>query len=785
METDAIEANSGSVRRACDQCRLRKIRCDKESPCSNCRSARRSCSSTGAGQKPKEARQRVLISSQYERKIDQIEARLEGIENLLQRLLANSSGGSSAAASTPSGHLGAAPGARRHSSEVSHGSHVSRSSLREDGPEPSSSTQGDVGPDASGADGTRHEDAFLDPEDSDAFEGNSSLAAHTAFASEFLADAVQRTSLRTGAETSKIDAALSSLRQMVDLQKDRKQKNATASALDASASNYWSSQKHLPKTKLQDLPLPPMGLVVEKLREMRHGPVPVMLAIIYCFTDIDHFTEHCRRLYFRAEDQEPAESTFILVNAGLLYMFFEAGLAETDPAQKARYEHCHKTCQRNLEIALAQLNLMMPATADNIEALLMSASFCIDESRASLAWLLVSRAAHMCRTLGWHQAHTMAADPPAARAAKSLLFWCTYMLDKALALRLGRAANLQDYDISLPAAAVVPDAGARGAPAYPGREVMALWIGHARALGRIYERLYSPGALRQPDAARVAEAGRLAREQHRLFDENNQLLAEFEHRPGPEARMFFLTLKSDQVSYLSNLTLTYRAMPPDPAAGLGGGRSRTFSDECVNMARASMRCHLEAMSVMDDQSLKIVYIHWTILYAPFIPFIVIFCLVIETPECGSADLRCLADFVASLEAACDVSAGVSKLHQLCRVLYHVASLYVEAKAQEPNADRQDAVLPAVGDEFDMYLSQLGFMPFGSGGAAAGGGGGEQAMAAGVETGDIGMADATAAAAAARSATQTSQLGDWFSGNNYMMGLLEEDLSGINPSGWFS
>ncbi|KAL3956921.1 hypothetical protein ACCO45_009767 [Purpureocillium lilacinum] len=57
-------ADDGSGRRACDQCRLRKIRCDKDWPCSNCRTAKRSCTSTGAGQRPKEPRQRVLISSQ-------------------------------------------------------------------------------------------------------------------------------------------------------------------------------------------------------------------------------------------------------------------------------------------------------------------------------------------------------------------------------------------------------------------------------------------------------------------------------------------------------------------------------------------------------------------------------------------------------------------------------------------------------------------------------------------------------------------------------------------------
>lgn len=361
--------------------------------------------------------------------------------------------------------------------------------------------------------------------------------------------------------------------------------------------------------------------------------------------------------------------------------------------------------------------------------------------------LMSTSPGQVCRTLGWHQVHTMKDDMPQTKADKALLFWCTYMLDKALSLRLGRASVLQDYDISLPH--VTPDAKA----AYPGKEVMTLWIQNARVLGRIYERLYSPGALRQPEDQRAQQVRQLAAEQNHLMSETRQLLREFEGSTDSEGRMFALTLKSDEVSYFQSLALTYRALPPN------GPRSRTFADECIDMARASMRCHHEAMDMMEDQSLKIVYIHWTILYAPFIPFIVIFCLVVETSD--REDLGRLADFVRSLEPACDVSSSVRKLHQLCQVLYNVAALYVEAKALEP--------APSAGNEFDVYLSQLGFMPV------------DEAAMPSLQTelnGVSGDVDPQM-----RSLAQTNQLEDWFSGKNYMMGLLEEDLSGINAMGW--
>jgi hypothetical protein len=72
----------------------------------------------------------------------------------------------------------------------------------------------------------------------------------------------------------------------------------------------------------------------------------------------------------------------------------------------------------------------------------------------------------------------------------------------------------------------------------------------------------------------------------------------------------------------------------------------------------------------------------------------------------------------------------------------------------------------VGDDFDMYLSQLGFIsqqhPDES--AVAGGGFGLDGVPA---------------------VNQAPRLGDWFSGNRYVMGLMEEDLLDFDSGTWSS
>lgn len=160
----------------------------------------------------------------------------------------------------------------------------------------------------------------------------------------------------------------------------------------------------------------------------------------------------------------------------------------------------------------------------------------------------------------------------------------------------------------------------------------------------------------------------------------------------------------------------------------------------------------------------------TILYSPFVPFIVLFCHVIK--DSSENDLQRLDDFVASIQPTTGLSEAISKLHRLCQVLLNIARLYLEAKAQAKSQED-----PTIGQEFDTYLTALGMGPVMPG------------------YGDVQATSATAAPLGAVSADMMqgmegqvppiapSALRNWFSGNQHMMGLLEEDLSLFDPSVW--
>lgn len=86
------------------------------------------------------------------------------------------------------------------------------------------------------------------------------------------------------------------------------------------------------------------------------------------------------------------------------------------------------------------------------------------------------------------------------------VFWLIYIFEKGLSLRLGRSSTLRDSDITIP----VPDMGSTSEIAYFGR--LKKMVDLARLQGKIYDQLYSPAALIEPQASRTARAKSLASE---------------------------------------------------------------------------------------------------------------------------------------------------------------------------------------------------------------------------------------------------------------------------------
>ena len=71
---------------ACDACRSRKIKCDREVPCGSCRAWKITCQTT---QRHREKKQRVLISHKYENEFRDLNRKLENLSVTLQSFVDN------------------------------------------------------------------------------------------------------------------------------------------------------------------------------------------------------------------------------------------------------------------------------------------------------------------------------------------------------------------------------------------------------------------------------------------------------------------------------------------------------------------------------------------------------------------------------------------------------------------------------------------------------------------------------------------------------------------------
>jgi hypothetical protein len=244
-----------------------------------------------------------------------------------------------------------------------------------------------------------------DPDDPDddaapAFEGDSSMAAQTAFASEFLEHTVTRTLLSAAPPSSggphpqhhqlpgqqpqlqhldldpDMQSALAALQQMARLM--RSQSRALHRPDGAERETRFPHAKPLPPTQvgpggkksggLRALPMPPAHVVVALLRELKEVPL-TSFAGICIFVATENFAERCRRVYFATDDY--SLMTWGVVNAGLYFLLQEKASLAGDAAQQAQLLEYQALCRDNLETALANLPLLLPARRESIEVLLL------------------------------------------------------------------------------------------------------------------------------------------------------------------------------------------------------------------------------------------------------------------------------------------------------------------------------------------------------------------------------------------------------------------------------
>ncbi|KAF2018575.1 hypothetical protein BU24DRAFT_418099 [Aaosphaeria arxii CBS 175.79] len=509
------------------------------------------------------------------------------------------------------------------------------------------------------------------------FEGETSLNTCSTQAADQVQAALGNTQILQ--EDPDLATALKSLSQVILAQNEHPDTHPPASAERA-------------VTDRPKYSLPPAEVVSRVLRACE-GFYDTTIAMDYPVRPYQEIVSLCKELYFNMNDVPVASLTVAFGSLYFIFGYYEF-VSDDDGDELDSYTDMFL---RNMLDLLNILPILLSPSIDSLEALLLGACYAIESSKPSMCSALLSQATHLCLSLGYHRSTSMTYDSPKTRGRKINLFWFLYYMDKGLCLRLGRASFIQDYDIAVPWPSFGDEEIYRAS-----NEFCKFSCKLAGLQGRVYEELYSPFALRKPTSSRTAYAEALASDIRQISTEREQVgfiagMSEYANE---------CALLSDKVTISATLTLVLRAIPSNDG--------NLLSAACIAAARQSLHLHqtctAKIMGIADKHAFA-EYLHWALLHTPCIPYLVIFCHIVETQS--FSDLAILGDFVKTLQPARGISSAIGKLYLICDVFYRVAKLYIKAMTRQLDASgsgipaQSMQTLQQLRTELNPFMTRMG------------------------------------------------------------------------------
>ncbi|KAG9228039.1 hypothetical protein BJ875DRAFT_273731 [Amylocarpus encephaloides] len=651
MEQHPHHQPSSLVSRACDACRARKVRCDKLSPCSSCRSLKIDCRSSP---KVQERRQRIIISNRYETQIESIDGRLSGIEEALRQLTENIKNVNlNAKNRTPTipPHKGTPKASPAPSLSATQRTKPSA---------PISSPSVDV---------------------NTAYEGDTSLLAHSLHA-QGLFEKLATYSF-TGQSLS-LKNAVKVLQEMLKTQCES----------SISEGLRFSSEPPEGEFVMSEAEMPPLQEVIQILRLASvNNPIVFLMYSI----SFDDFFDMCKSYYFALEDC--SLSHFTVINWGLYGVFYEYSAKPEFEDRSDELQRYAKLCRHNFESAVDSFPLSISPSLDTCQALLLGALHATDVSKPTLCRRMATTAAHMAMALGYHRLNDEVVESKWLRA-KKCAFWAIYVFDKGLSLRLGTMSVLQDCDISTTLVDKPDDPSL-----HAWYDTYMYWMDLAKIQGQVFQELYTVNAMAGDKIKRGHRARRLAS----LLDTcHHRWQSQLKQGKGASVQPeeLQMNIESTEVVYFGVLTIIYRAIPPPPIT------PANFSVECIVAARKALGLHHKYYArYRKSEALWQIYMNWTILYSPFAPFMVLFVEAVAT--ISVKDLQCLGEFVTSIVVSDDPGKPDTKparrLYRICDAFYQVAKIYIEDLLAANTTTSKNVSVPGTGlhnsnGQFDQSLA---------------------------------------------------------------------------------
>ncbi|KAL2209373.1 hypothetical protein CC79DRAFT_675915 [Sarocladium strictum] len=593
--------------KSCDQCRRRKIRCDRKSPCSSCTAAGLSCA-VSVKRHLREPRSRVLISNAYEQKIETMDERLKSMEKVLTKLA------ESAALSQT---------------------------------QPCSSSTASIHVDSHSMESTPFAQSQL-PSSELLFK------TQTINAQAFLERTVIPGQVRHANPV--VQLAIVNLRGLVEQESHRPSRE-----YDIQPSFTDSAQTGPALLAIEHI------ASAAPLLEFAMSAESSIFRYAMMYPSINDFPSVFQRGCEAPDTQSLAEK--VILNAGLYYLFIEQEYNDAiGTTQLKAYNHAAALCQHNLETAMRDFPSPLLPDVRNVQALLLLASYAIDQCWPLAAWRLNCMAATLYKGGLIPASNSVGGDAPLSHSGSNL-FWQVSTLDKCLSLRLGCDSILEDVRLNFDVPAT-PDFGGSRSRYLEEVALPRIRITTASLRARVYSQIYSPEALSGSPEEHSNKAVALANECQTLEADiiEIQERADCLMEDSSSFRLANLLFMSSIAQFYALATLVHRVIPPQD--GSWALRS-SISEKSLESARHSVDHHLTCMKMLGSgQYLRRVYVHWTLMLTPFAPAFVLFCHALEAMDQSSLQmLRFFTNSLRQLTGATEVAGRMFLLCQgMCDVL---------------------------------------------------------------------------------------------------------------------
>jgi Fungal specific transcription factor domain len=269
--------------------------------------------------------------------------------------------------------------------------------------------------------------------------------------------------------------------------------------------------------------------------------------------------------------------------------------------------------------------------------------------------------------MGMHRQPSTLSGPEATK--QRLLFWFIYACDRALALNFGRTPNIHDYDITIDRPKVEEDLDETWGEYFLG------WIDFAELQGAILEQLFSARAQKESQEVRTQRARALGEKLEGLYQDFT--------RVSRVATWLIGLIYESRIMNFSVLSLCRTHTRKRCGTSLCRCKSRymPWKRSSTDASLQSNR-HILSSSPMNaslPRAKRYGTYNWTLLFVPFIPFIVVFGNTIA--QNSREDLLLLEGTVKSLQSVEKTAKATTKLKTVCERFTLIAQVYMSQQEE--------------------------------------------------------------------------------------------------------